>query len=202
MMALCPLVRKVVRWSASVFSLRPGFSNVPNTGFASESKVGDPIETGTEGKVRLIGLNRPEQRNAVNRHTARELFEAFREFNRDETVHSAVLYGKGENFCAGYDLKELAGAANQGGELLESLGDPHDLENNPAPLVHVLRLIPSSGSSQYFNVAHTISIGPTCTQTCSHAHAHAHERTHTNTCLLYTSPSPRDQRGSRMPSSA
>ena len=24
----------------------------------------------------------------------------------------------------------------------------------------------------------------------------------TNTCLLYTSPSPRDQRGSRMPSSA
>ena len=25
---------------------------------------------------------------------------------------------------------------------------------------------------------------------------------HTNTCLLYTSPSPRDQRGSRMPSSA
>ena len=25
---------------------------------------------------------------------------------------------------------------------------------------------------------------------------------HTNLCLLYTSPSPRDQRGSRMPSSA
>ena len=25
---------------------------------------------------------------------------------------------------------------------------------------------------------------------------------HTDTCLLYTSPSPRDQRGSRMPSSA
>ena len=25
---------------------------------------------------------------------------------------------------------------------------------------------------------------------------------HENTCLLYTSPSPRDQRGSRMPSSA
>ena len=25
---------------------------------------------------------------------------------------------------------------------------------------------------------------------------------HTNACLLYTSPSPRDQRGSRMPSSA
>ena len=30
----------------------------------------------------------------------------------------------------------------------------------------------------------------------------AHKLTKTNTCLLYTSPSPRDQRGSRMPSSA
>ena len=28
------------------------------------------------------------------------------------------------------------------------------------------------------------------------------EKTYTLTCLLYTSPSPRDQRGSRMPSSA
>ena len=28
------------------------------------------------------------------------------------------------------------------------------------------------------------------------------EALHTNICLLYTSPSPRDQRGSRMPSSA
>ena len=28
------------------------------------------------------------------------------------------------------------------------------------------------------------------------------KRTDDNTCLLYTSPSPRDQRGSRMPSSA
>ena len=27
-------------------------------------------------------------------------------------------------------------------------------------------------------------------------------KTHLSTCLLYTSPSPRDQRGSRMPSSA
>ena len=31
---------------------------------------------------------------------------------------------------------------------------------------------------------------------------HAHLREPGNDCLLYTSPSPRDQRGSRMPSSA
>ena len=32
--------------------------------------------------------------------------------------------------------------------------------------------------------------------------AYAIRKCHFNTCLLYTSPSPRDQRGSRMPSSA
>ena len=31
---------------------------------------------------------------------------------------------------------------------------------------------------------------------------HTHTLTKRNNCLLYTSPSPRDQRGSRMPSSA
>ena len=33
-------------------------------------------------------------------------------------------------------------------------------------------------------------------------HLHAEGRLHSALCLLYTSPSPRDQRGSRMPSSA
>ena len=42
-------------------------------------------------------------------------------------------------------------------------------------------------------------------QTCSDVCQYSTPRTNTNTnryCLLYTSPSPRDQRGSRMPSSA
>ena len=97
----------------------------------------EPVETWTEGKVRLIALNRPAQRNAVNRHTARLLFQAFKEFNSDESVHSAVLFGKGGNFCAGYDLKELATAASDGNVgALESWGDPQEMENTPAPMVN------------------------------------------------------------------
>ena len=97
----------------------------------------EPVETWTEGKVRLITLNRPAQRNAVNRHTASLLFQAFKEFNSDESVHSAVLFGKGGNFCAGYDLKELAAAASDGNVgALESWGDPQEMENTPAPMVN------------------------------------------------------------------
>ena len=38
--------------------------------------------------------------------------------------------------------------------------------------------------------------------THNHTHIHTHTHTRTHTCLLYTSPSPRDKRQSRMPSSA
>lgn len=107
--------------------------------FASGSgidKVEESVETWTEEKVRLIALNHPAQRNAVNRHTARLLFQAFKEFNCDKSVHSAVLFGKGGNFCAGYDLKELAASDdNIDMEVLGSQGDPQAMENIPAPMV-------------------------------------------------------------------
>ena len=38
--------------------------------------------------------------------------------------------------------------------------------------------------------------------THTHTYSHTHTYTHSHTCLLYTSPSPRDQLSSRMPSSA
>jgi enoyl-CoA hydratase len=37
------------------------------------------------------------------------LREAFEAFEADEEAHVAVLHGFGGNFCAGYDLEELAG---------------------------------------------------------------------------------------------
>ncbi|XP_045114002.1 probable enoyl-CoA hydratase [Portunus trituberculatus] len=58
--------------------------------------------------VTLIGINRPEKRNCVNTPTAEALLKAFQEFDADESSKVAVLYGVGGNFCAGYDLKEVA----------------------------------------------------------------------------------------------
>ena len=91
----------------------------------SQSTQGSPpggfknIEVMSVDRVRVIGLNRPRQRNAVNRQTARELWQAFRMFDEDQSADVAVLYGKGGNFCAGYDLKELAGAKEGLGEFLQ-----------------------------------------------------------------------------------
>lgn len=61
-----------------------------------------------DGPVTLVGINRPEVRNAVDRLTAEALAEAFRAFDADPQAAVAVLYGVGDTFSAGADLKAVA----------------------------------------------------------------------------------------------
>lgn len=58
--------------------------------------------------VCTIIINRPEMKNAVNGKTAHLLYEAFLEFDADENLAVAVLYGEGGTFCAGADLKAIS----------------------------------------------------------------------------------------------
>jgi enoyl-CoA hydratase len=55
--------------------------------------------------VATIVMDRPEARNAVDGPAARALVEAFEEFERDDALRVAVLWGAGGTFCAGADLK-------------------------------------------------------------------------------------------------
>jgi enoyl-CoA hydratase len=55
--------------------------------------------------VATIVIDRPQARNAVDGPAARALAEAFREFERDDALRAAVLWGAGGVFCAGADLK-------------------------------------------------------------------------------------------------
>src|SRR5438046_8199158 len=65
----------------------------------------------TDGEVAVVTINRPEVRNAVDDPTAAALVGAFRRFDADEALASAVLTGAGGTSCAGAHLK--AGAAGQ-----------------------------------------------------------------------------------------
>ena len=55
--------------------------------------------------VATIVMDRPEARNAVDRAASQALVEAFKEFERDDALKVAVLWGAGGVFCAGADLK-------------------------------------------------------------------------------------------------
>ncbi|WP_329520207.1 crotonase/enoyl-CoA hydratase family protein [Spirillospora sp. NBC_01491] len=60
-----------------------------------------------DGPVTLVGIDRPERRNAVDGPTAAALADAFRAFDADPDAAVAVLYGTGGTFCAGADLRAL-----------------------------------------------------------------------------------------------
>jgi enoyl-CoA hydratase len=101
-----------------------------DVGFRPQKLIGLQTRSGTvlrmhvrieqNDSVFTVILDRPTRRNAVDRHTATELADAFRAFEASETARVGVLYGDHNMFCSGADLKAIAaGAANR----LEADGD-------------------------------------------------------------------------------
>lgn len=66
-----------------------------------------PVYTETNGTVITIVINRPDKRNAVDRETANALRQAFTDFEANDDLKVAVLWGEGGNFCAGADLEAV-----------------------------------------------------------------------------------------------
>ena len=59
------------------------------------------------GAVRVLTMNRPEKRNALNTELTRALLDALRAADADDAVGAVVLTGAGSGFCAGADLAEF-----------------------------------------------------------------------------------------------
>jgi enoyl-CoA hydratase len=57
------------------------------------------------GRVLLITINRPDQRNAVNAAVAQGIAAALDELDGESDLSVGVLTGAGKGFCAGMDLK-------------------------------------------------------------------------------------------------
>jgi enoyl-CoA hydratase len=57
--------------------------------------------------IRVVRIDQPAVRNAVNSETAERLLEEFLDFERDDEQRVAVLTGDGTAFCAGANLRDL-----------------------------------------------------------------------------------------------
>ncbi|HWU31286.1 MAG TPA: enoyl-CoA hydratase/isomerase family protein, partial [Marmoricola sp.] len=68
------------------------------------------------GHVLVLRIDRPDAMNAINGAVSRQLGTALAAADGDGDVRAVVLTGTGRAFCAGADLKALAGG--------ESLDDP------------------------------------------------------------------------------
>lgn len=62
------------------------------------------VNVTTEGRVRVVEIDRPEVRNAVDLETSHLLHDVFVAFDSDDTVDVGVLTGAGGTFCSGADL--------------------------------------------------------------------------------------------------
>ncbi|MBW7929499.1 MAG: enoyl-CoA hydratase/isomerase family protein [Fimbriimonadaceae bacterium] len=80
------------------------------------------------GKVRVVTIDRPEARNAIDRATRAGLEEAFTAFARDDDAWVAILTASGDKaFSAGGDLKEMDPAVRS------------DPDYNPPPFGFITR---------------------------------------------------------------
>jgi methylglutaconyl-CoA hydratase len=78
-----------------------------------------------EAAVRVIELNRPEKRNALNDELIAALKDALREADADESLRAIVIRGAGKDFCSGADLSSIQKIADASYE--ESVEDAEQL---------------------------------------------------------------------------
>lgn len=66
-----------------------------------------------QGPALHITINRPESRNAMSLQMVAELSTVFTQIESDSDIRAVVIRGAGGHFCAGGDIKDMAGARNQ-----------------------------------------------------------------------------------------
>lgn len=71
--------------------------------------------TSHDSGILQISLNRPEQLNALSREVLLRLSRIFQDAKQDTAVRAILLTGEGKGFCAGADIKQLAGLNGQQG---------------------------------------------------------------------------------------
>lgn len=73
----------------------------------------ETLQLREDGFVLHVTLNRPESRNAMSLQMTQELRAVFDAVAGSDTVRAVVLRGAGGHFCAGGDIKDMAGARMQ-----------------------------------------------------------------------------------------
>jgi enoyl-CoA hydratase len=72
---------------------------------ADPEPAGDAVLTERRGRILIVTLNRPDQRNAVNAAVAQGIADALEALDGDPELSLGVLTGAGKGFCSGMDLK-------------------------------------------------------------------------------------------------
>ena len=102
-----------------------------------------------EGIVRMT-LNRPKAFNAFNLDMIQLIAERLIEFSLDKQVKGVVIHGAGKVFCAGGDLRWLAGFGKSYGEAFHELAARYhqailEIRRMPKPVVAAIHGVAAGG---------------------------------------------------------
>ncbi len=75
----------------------------------------DTITAERDGHILLIGVNRPDKRNAFDLSTIEQLGAAYDRLGAERELRAGVLFGHGDHFSAGLDLAEVGPAVAERG---------------------------------------------------------------------------------------
>jgi len=89
----------------------------------------------TSDSIRILTLNRPEKRNALNVGLIADLKSALRAADEDQNLRAVIIKGAGKDFCSGADLSALQKIATASYE--ENLEDAKNL----AELFSIIRVL-------------------------------------------------------------
>ncbi|ALM08339.1 enoyl-CoA hydratase [Sediminicola sp. YIK13] len=87
----------------------------------------------------IITINRPTKLNALNKATIKDLHDAFKALDKDQTVKAIIITGSGEKaFVAGADISEFAHFSERKGHKLSEKGQEQlfsFVENLSTPVI-------------------------------------------------------------------
>lgn len=94
----------------------------------------------TRNGVATLTLNRPKSLNAINRRMAEEITDALANLSADASTRVLLLRGAGDAFCAGGDVRDMAGQGpRSASETLDSMARYRHLtlalHNFPRPVI-------------------------------------------------------------------
>ncbi|MFE4706941.1 enoyl-CoA hydratase/isomerase family protein [Peribacillus simplex] len=94
-------------------------------------------KTGTDNKIVVIELNRPEARNAFTTQMAKELLQTFQSISESDTRVVILASTNPKAFCSGADLKERNGMTEQEWKEQHKLFEKmfYTLANLPQPVI-------------------------------------------------------------------
>ncbi|MFZ0217427.1 MAG: enoyl-CoA hydratase-related protein [Candidatus Dormiibacterota bacterium] len=99
------------------------------------------LQYAVERGVAWISLNRPEARNALDRELRRALVAAVKQAARDRAARVIVIGGEGPAFCAGADVREMAGEDREPLEVVRADYEAllTQLRTTPKPTIAAIR---------------------------------------------------------------